>query len=113
MPLLVKQMTKVIVNPGICGFNATIEAVYSGGVVRLQIDSECKDIKKLAETLPEVSSQDLRSSKSFTENKIYKNAARCIRHFSCPIPCAIMKAIEVELGLALKKNVTITFINEL
>jgi hypothetical protein len=106
-------MTKVLVNPGICGFDTVIEAVSSSGVVKLQIKSECEDIKKLAKTLTEVSSQDLRDAKSFTENGIYKNAAKCIRHFSCPIPCAIMKAIEAELGLALKKNVTIKFMNEL
>jgi hypothetical protein len=107
-----KKSTKVLVNPGICGFGTVIEAVDFGGLVRLQIVSECEYIKKLAKSLTEVSLQDMRDAKSFTENKVYEKATRYIRHFSCPIPCAIFKAIEVELGLALKKNVTITFVNE-
>ena len=105
-------MTKVIVNPGICGFEAIVEAIRSGDAIRLQIRSECKEIKKLANALTVISLQDLRNAKSFTENKVNKNAARYIRHFSCPIPCAILKAVEVELELALKKNVTIKFLDE-
>ncbi|MBI4316389.1 MAG: hypothetical protein HY679_10665, partial [Chloroflexi bacterium] len=30
-------------------------------------------------------------------------------HTACPIPAAILKAIEVEVGIALPKDVTITF----
>ena len=102
-------MTRVIVHPGICGFSALLEAVGSDGVVKLQIESECECIKKLAEVLTEVSLQDLMEAQLFTENKVYKNAAKCVRHQSCPIPCAIMKTVEAELGLALKKDVTIKF----
>ena len=102
-------MTKVIVNPGICGFDAVLEAVGSDGVVKLQIESECECVKELAEILTEVSLQDLMGDQLFTENKVYKNAAKFVRHQSCPIPCAIMKAVEAELGLALKKDVTIKF----
>ena len=105
-------MTKVCVNPGICGFETIIEAIRSGDIVRLQIKSECEEIKKLANALTRFSLKDLRNAKSFTENKVYENAARYVPHFSCPIPCAIFKAIEAELGLALKKDVTITFVNE-
>lgn len=106
-------MTKVLVNPGICGFDTVIEAVRTGDAVKLRIDSECEDIKKLAKTLTEVSLQDLRDAKSFTKNKVYNNANGYIHHLSCPIPCAIMKAIEAELGLALKRDMAIKFINEL
>jgi len=105
-------MTKVFVNPGVCGFETIIWAIRSGDVVRLQIKSECKEINKLANTLTRISLKELRNAKSFSINKINENAARCISHLSCPIPCAIFKAIEVELELALKKNVTIEFLNE-
>lgn len=105
-------MTKVLVKPGICGFNAIIEVISSGSAVKLKIESDCDDIQKLAQTLTVVSTQDLMNITSFTENPVYKNAAEYIRHFSCPIPCAIMKAIEAELGFALKENVIIEFIKE-
>lgn len=104
-------MTKVIVDPGICGFDAVLEAIGSNGVVKLRIESECECVKELAEILTEVSLQDLMGDHLFTENKVYKNAAKYVRHQSCPIPCAIMKAVEAELGLALKKDVTIKFNN--
>ena len=106
------KMTIVFVSPGICGFDAVIKATRSGDVVKLNIKSECKEIKKLANTLNSFSLQELINAKSFTENKVYENAARYIRHFYCPIPCAIFKAIEAELGLALKRKVTIEFINK-
>jgi len=100
-------MTKVIVHPGICGFDAFLEAINSDGVVKLQIKSECEDVKKLAEILTEVSLKDLIGP--LNQNKVYKTATKCISHSSCPIVCAIIKAVEVELGLALKKDVTIKF----
>jgi hypothetical protein len=96
-----EKVTIVFVNPGPCGFDTVIRAIRSGDVVKLKIISECEEVKKLANTLTNFSFQDLRNAKSLTENKVYENAARYIRHFSCPIPCAIFKAIEVELNLAL------------
>ena len=104
-------MTNVLVHPGICRFDTVIKAVKHSDVVKLQIVSECECIKKLAKTLTEFSIQDWRESKSLTDNKIYKSASNCILHFSCPIPCTIIKVIEVELDLALKKDVTIKFLN--
>ena len=49
--------------------------------------------------------------KRMTESVVYQSAARHIRHTACPIPAAILKAIEVEVGIALPKDVTITFTN--
>jgi hypothetical protein len=47
--------------------------------------------------------------KRMTESAVYQSAAQHIRHTACPIPTAILKAIEVEVGIALPKDVTITF----
>ena len=47
--------------------------------------------------------------KRMTESAVYQSAAQHIRHTACPIPAAILKAIEVEVGIALPKDVTITF----
>lgn len=71
-------MTKVIVNPGICGFDTFLEAINYDGVVKLQIKSECKDVKKLAEILTEVSLKDL--MEPLNENKVYKTATKYISH---------------------------------
>jgi len=45
----------------------------------------------------------------FTESEIYKRCAQCLRHTACPVPCAIVKAVEAEAGLGLKKPVSIEF----
>ena len=45
----------------------------------------------------------------FTESEIYKKAAECLRHTACPVPCGIVKAVEAESGMGLKKPVSITF----
>lgn len=102
-------MTKVIIHPGICGFDAYIEAKTSGSIVKLLIESECEDVKNLARVLTEISKEDWMNTKGFA-NKIFEFVARYTRHLSCPILCAILKAIEVELGMALKKNVEIKFV---
>ena len=47
--------------------------------------------------------------KRMTESAVYQSAGKHIRHTACPIPTAILKAIEVEVGIAVAKNVTITF----
>ncbi|MBI4771144.1 MAG: hypothetical protein HY784_12220, partial [Chloroflexi bacterium] len=43
------------------------------------------------------------------ESAVYQSAARHIRHTACPIPAAILKAIEVEVGIALPRDVHIQF----
>jgi len=103
-------VTQVIVHPGVCGFDTFLQAVRSGGVVKLQIESECKAVKKLARILTEVSVEDV--MERFNKNKVYRSAARYICHPSCPILCAIIKVVEAELGLALKKDVTIKFLSD-
>jgi hypothetical protein len=45
----------------------------------------------------------------FTESEIYKKGAECLRHTACPVPCAIVKAVEAESGMGLKRPVSITF----
>ena len=39
----------------------------------------------------------------------YQAALQNIEHITCPVPVAILKAIEAELGLALPKDVAIRF----
>jgi hypothetical protein len=46
------------------------------------------------------------------KNKIYEKAGKCNLHPGCPVPCGVIKAAEVELGLALVRDVKIVFQNE-
>lgn len=50
--------------------------------------------------------------KPINKNAIYEKAGRCSLHPGCPVPCGVIKAAEVELGLALMKDIRIVFQND-
>jgi len=110
--------TIVDVYAGSCGFRTVIKAeseTYSTDDVcayaaRISIESECPYIKDLAKKVKRLTIHDL--YKPVGDNPVYKEAAVCLRHPMCPVPCAILKAAEAEMGLALKRNVSITFREE-
>jgi len=102
-----RAMGKSAVNvmSGICGMRTTIRASSEDmiGPVKLEMESECPHIQKLAAELTEV--------KAFEEigfrgdgPKTLSLAARYCQHAACPVPSSIIKAIEVAAGLALPKD---------
>ncbi|RLF05938.1 MAG: hypothetical protein DRJ60_04975 [Thermoprotei archaeon] len=95
------------VDPGICGMKARIIVEKRNVSVNVNIESKCSDVKAFSSNLKSLSINEV--LKPLSENRIYREAAKFLRHPSCPIPCAVLKAIEVELGLALKKDVHLTF----
>ena len=101
-------MTRAVVNPGICGMSATIEVGKVGKRrVRVEITSDCEMVTKMGESLVELDWRD--ALKPPVDSSIYKYASNCHLHASCPVPMAILKAIEVEVGIALPKSVVVTF----
>ena len=101
-------MTRVEVNPGICGKIATIEVVKVGKRrVMVEITSECDIMAKLSQSLGEIDQGD--ALKPHVHSSIYQYASNCHLHASCPVPMAILKAIEVEAGLALPGPVLVQF----
>lgn len=100
-------MTRAEVFSGVCGFTTTVEATMNGHQrVRLNIDSECKAIQRLAQELDEV---DPFQEITFRDDGplTLRLAAECSCHASCPVPAGIIKAVEVEAGLALPADATI------
>ena len=101
-------MTRAVLNPGICGKTATIEVVKVGKRrVRVRIISDCEMVAKMGESLAELDSRDV--LKSLLHSAVYKCGAECHIHASCAVPMAILKAIEVEAGLALPSPVLVQF----
>ncbi len=101
-------MTKVCVDPGACGFICLIEVSQTGRYkVMVRLQSQCKQIAKLAAEITEIDFMDIMRG-AFGQNPIFLSAARCKLHPSCPIPTALVKAVEAALGMAVNKNVTIT-----
>ena len=100
-------MAKCEINPGICGLLTTVEASKSeGGEVALKITSDCPNIQKIAEELVVIVPFD-EIFKRATATKTYELFSKHSPHPSCPVPAGILKAIEVEAGLALPKDATL------
>lgn len=105
-------MTKVKIEPGICGLITIVEAKSEDQeFAKIKIESHCEEIKKLAKAIgEEVNSFDAALSKPGT-GTIYDAAKECCPiHASCPVAAGIIKCIEVECKLALPKDVSIKFI---
>jgi len=99
-------MAKAEIQPGNCGFTTTVEATLADDVCKITIQSECKAIQKLAQELLEVNPyQEI----SFRRNtpKILQMGAKYCTHAACPVPVGIIKAVELEAGMALPMDVTI------
>ena len=74
--------------------------------VLLTVESECKAIKRLGTELNRV--DPLREFTYRGEGpRTFQLAAEYCSHAACPVPVGIIKAIEVEAGLALPADVTI------
>ena len=100
-------MATAHVEAGICGFTTTVRTHGEGRAMKLEIESDCEHIHKLAAALTEV---DPYGEISFRgDGPVTPRAgARALRPRRLPGPLRILKAIEVEAGLALPKDVTIT-----
>jgi hypothetical protein len=100
-------MSQSVIQSGICGFSTTVVARADGSVCSLTITSDCPAIERLA--------QDLHEVNPWEEITYRGNGPRTLRlaqehcpHPACPVPSGIIKAIEVEAGLALPKDAVIT-----
>jgi sorbitol-specific phosphotransferase system component IIBC len=101
-------VTKVTVDPGICGFVTTVEVDrINKRKVKVVINSDCEHAARLAESLTEIDNWTV--FKQHQDSEIYQAASDCQLHIACPVPIAVLKAIEVETGLALPRDVVIRF----
>jgi hypothetical protein len=113
-------MTRVTCDPGVCGNNATIEvnkanslsAKADSRTINLKILSKCEKVSDLASRLANLDEGELsewEAIKPRGKPRICKCAIECRLCAACPIPTAILKAMEVEAGLAAAKSVHIYF----
>jgi hypothetical protein len=103
-------MVKVEINPGACGFLVTVTATKAGlKETNIVIQTECVQVNEMASMITHLTVQDILGF-PFGEDIVYQTAKKVIRHASCPVPCGIIKAAEAELGLAVKQDVLIHFI---
>ena len=101
-------MTRVVVNPGVCGMTATVEVAKVGKRrIRVRITCDCEMVTKMGESLVELDQWD--ALKPLLHSEVYQCASECSLHTTCPVPMAILKAIEVEAGFALPRPVLVQF----
>lgn len=104
-------MTKVLIQPGACGTPVTVEVIKKGKKsFTLTITSDCEMVQKLGKELPELTMMD--AFKRLLDNPVYNKGAACLKHVSCPVPGGILKALEVEAGLAVPKDCVIHFVKD-
>ena len=104
-------MTKVIVNSGACGFTVTITAEKGKEKkIAISLDTACEMVQKM---LADIAIVDHRVTLiGFRDNPVYQSAAKHLKHVACPVPSAILKAIEKEAGMNVPKDVQIEFARE-
>jgi hypothetical protein len=103
-------MTKVEINPGACGFVVTVTVTkVEPKKANIVIQTDCEQVNEMASIITHLTIQDILGF-PFAEDKVYQAAKKAIRHASCPVPCGIIKTVEAELGLAVKEDVLIHFI---
>jgi len=97
------------VTPGVCGFTCLIRAKKTGktlAAIHIE-DSECGQIKRLSQQLQELSLREL--FMPLTRNPVYAAAEKAGCHASCVIPSAVLKTVEVAMGMALAREVIFRF----
>lgn len=104
-------MTKVIVNSGACGFTVTITAEKGmEKKVLVFLDTACEMVRKMEKDVASLDRMVVLTG--FPDNPVYRSAAKHLKHAACPVPSAILKAIEVETGMNVPKDVRIEFVRE-
>jgi hypothetical protein len=99
-------MAKAEINSGICGFTATVRTRMDGRKCIVSIESECDAIQRLGEELVEVDPFQEISFRGEGPRSLRLGTKHCY-HTACPVPVGIIKAIEVEAGLALPADARI------
>jgi hypothetical protein len=99
-------LAKAEIFAGICGFATSVGTRMDGSRCALSIESECGAVQRLAAELTQV--DPFREIAFRGEGPLtLQLAAKHCRHAACPVPTGIIKAVEVEAGLALPADVSI------
>lgn len=108
--LMEQERVSLHVDPGVCRFKAKVESWMEGGVLRCSITSGCKHVMEFSEALQKESFNIMDAMRMpYSENKIYVIGGRTLKHATCPLPMAVLKAMEVAAGLGLKRDVLVSF----
>jgi hypothetical protein len=99
-------LAKAEIFSGNCGYTTKVETKMDGKICQISIRSDCKAMRRLAEELTGVEPLKEISTRRNMPVILQKGAQYCT-HAACPVPVGIIKAVEIEAGLALPTDVTI------
>lgn len=99
-------MASAEIQAGVCGFQTRVSAVMQGEICELLIESDCPAIQRMAVELTQVEPfQEISYRRKMPLT--LQAAVKFCSHSACPVPVGIIKAVEVEAGLALPADVSI------
>jgi len=105
-------VTKVRVTGGACGYTAVIKIQsLDKKRVHVNIITACRMLQLFNEELGVVDWTKGVFDR-FCDSIIYKTAHETLKHTDCPVPMAIIKAIQVEIKGAVAKDVVMKFEND-
>jgi len=104
-------MTKVKINPGVCGFITTVEADSEDGMeVKVAVRSGCESVRDMFKELGDTFDSYEMCLVKPGKGPLFAYASEKFPvHCGCPIISGIIKAVEVECKLALPRNASIEF----
>lgn len=102
-------MTKVRINAGACGYTSVVKVhSLNNNQVHINIITACRMLQSFNEKLGVVDWTKGVFDR-FCDSIIYKTAHETLKHTDCPVPMAIIKAIQVEIKGSVPKNLSMTF----
>ena len=107
-------MTKVLIEPGVCGLITTVTAVSEDQQeVTLKVVSGCESVRKMMEEAGDTfDAYELCLTKPGA-GPLYEYASEHFPgHACCPVIAGIIKCAEAECSLALKRDVSIRFMED-
>jgi hypothetical protein len=78
--------------------------------IAVSLDTACEMVQKMRDDIATV--DRMVALIGFRENPVYQSAAKHLKHVACPVPSAILKAIETEAGMNVPKDARIEFVQE-
>jgi hypothetical protein len=101
------------VDPGICGFSTTVtaEAQDFTGNAAVTLDTGCPNLKKLGERF-EVGIMDIVRKGCASDSFRAMAEAMPAMHCPCAVMNAVFGAVKIAAGLALPKDICVTFEKE-
>jgi hypothetical protein len=103
------SMLELTVHAGVCGFITVIRTASTDmQAVSIEYETTCPHADKAHEELRSVDAYAELFRKPH-ETFVYAALSKHLPHVTCPLYCGFLKAIEAAAGLALPRDVSMTF----